>query len=125
LVNARPVAEPLTERTSPKNNASVIWVIPLYHEPHFTFRFDDDRIIPRFHLEGVDAGRHVSVFEIDPVTDKRLGLLATAIVGNGGWVDLQEPIVVKAGNAFVAMPASESAPGDEGKQSSGIGLEHP
>ena len=26
-------------------------MIPLYHESHFTFRFGDDRIIPRFHLK--------------------------------------------------------------------------
>ena len=32
-------------------------MLPLYEEPHFTFRFADDRIIPRFHLEGVEAGR--------------------------------------------------------------------
>jgi hypothetical protein len=59
-------------------------MIPLYHESHFTFRFDEGRIIPRFHLEGVEAGRRVSVFKIDPNTDERLGLLATAIVGEGG-----------------------------------------
>ena len=41
---------------------------PLYEDPHFTFRFADDRIIPRFHLEGVEAGRQVSVFRIDPGT---------------------------------------------------------
>jgi hypothetical protein len=33
-----------------------------------------------------------------------LGLLATAIVGEGGWVDLPEPIIVRAGEAFVAVP---------------------
>ena len=32
-------------------------MIPLHHDPHYTFRFADDRIIPRFHLEGVGAGR--------------------------------------------------------------------
>ena len=30
-------------------------MLPLYHDPHFTFRFADDRLIPRFHLEGVEA----------------------------------------------------------------------
>ena len=30
---------------------------PLYEDPLFTFRFAEDRIIPRFHLEGVSAGR--------------------------------------------------------------------
>jgi hypothetical protein len=28
---------------------------PLYRDRHLTFRFADDRIIPRFHLEGVQA----------------------------------------------------------------------
>ena len=40
-------------------------MLPLYHEPHFTFRFGDGRIIPRFHLEGVGAGRRVAVYKID------------------------------------------------------------
>ena len=58
-------------------------MIPLYEDPCFAFRFADDRIVPRFHLEGVEAGRRVSVFWIDPVTNERLGLLAKAIVGDG------------------------------------------
>jgi hypothetical protein len=76
---------------------------PLYREPHFTFRFGDDRIIPRFHLEGVDFGLPVRVFKIDPETGEQLGLLATAVVGEGGWVDLPEPIYVRAGDAFIAV----------------------
>jgi hypothetical protein len=79
-------------------------MLPLYHDPHFTFRFAEARIIPRFHLEGVEAGRGVSVFKIDPGTGERLGLMATTTVGEGGWVDLAEPIIVKAGEAFVAVP---------------------
>jgi hypothetical protein len=79
-------------------------MLPLHEDPCFTFRFADDRIIPRFHLEGVGAGRRVSVFKIVPGTGERLGLLATATVGDGGWVDLQEPIIVRAGEAFIAIP---------------------
>jgi hypothetical protein len=84
-------------------------MIPLYHDPHFTFRFAADRIIPRFHLEGIKAGRRVSVFKIDPTTGERLGLLTTATVGDGGWVDLPVPVIVKAGDAFIAVlePAPE------------------
>ena len=63
----------------------------------------DDRILPRLHLEGVEAGQRVSVFKIDPGTGERLGLLATATVGEGGWVELTEPIIVKAGEAFVVV----------------------
>jgi hypothetical protein len=79
-------------------------MIPLYQDPSFTFRFADDRIIPRFHLDGVDAGRQVSIYQIEPGTGERLGLLATATVGEGGWVELGEPIIVRAGDSFVAMP---------------------
>ena len=69
-----------------------------------TPRIADDRIIPRCHLAGVQAGRRVSVFKIDPDTGERLGLLATATVGEGGWVDLKEPILVRAGEAFIVVP---------------------
>ena len=75
-------------------------MLPLYHDPCFTFRFADDRIIPRFHLEGVPPGSQISVIKIDPESGKRLGLLATATVGDGGWVNLPQPIIVKAGEAF-------------------------
>jgi hypothetical protein len=78
-------------------------MIPLYHESHFTFRFGDDRIIPRFHLEGVASGTRVSAFRINPESDQRLDLLAAATVGEDGWVDLTEPIFVKAGDAFIAV----------------------
>jgi hypothetical protein len=70
-------------------------MLPLYHDPHFTFRFAEDRIIPRFHLEGIEAGRRVNVFKIDPGTGERLAFLATANVGEGGWVGLREPIIVR------------------------------
>jgi hypothetical protein len=79
-------------------------MIPLYEDRHFTFRFVDERIIPRFHLEGIVTGRRVNIFKIDPGTGERLGLLATATVGEGGWVDLTEPIIVRAGDAFIAVP---------------------
>ena len=41
-----------------------------------------------------------------PATGDRLGLLATATVGEGGWVDLMEPIIVRAGDGFVAVPVT-------------------
>lgn len=82
-------------------------MLPLHHDPWFTFRFADDRLIPRFHLEGVQTGRRVMVFKINPGTDERLALLATASVGEGGWVDLPEPILVRAGEAFIAVPEIE------------------
>jgi putative acetyltransferase len=81
-------------------------MLPLHQDPWFNFRFADDRLIPRFHLEGIEAGRRVSVFRTDPGTGECLGLLATATVGAGGWVDLAEPIIVKAGEEFIAVPAS-------------------
>lgn len=79
-------------------------MLPLYEDPCFTFRFADDRIICRFHLEGVGTGRRVTVFKIDPDSGERLGRMATATVGEGAWVDLLEPIIVRAGDAFIAVP---------------------
>jgi hypothetical protein len=95
----------------------VIWerpatdTLPLHHDPHFIFRFAEDRIIPRFHLEGVEVGRRVAVHKIDPGSGERLGLLATACVGEGGWVDLPEPITVRAGEEFIAVPEEAAGGG--------------
>jgi hypothetical protein len=82
-------------------------MLPIYHDPWFTFRFADDRIIPRFHLEGVPHGSQISVIKIDPESGERQGVLATATVGENGWVDLAEPILVRAGDAFIAVPDPE------------------
>ena len=79
-------------------------MLPLYHDPWFTFRFAEDRLIPRFHLEGIEKGRQVSIIKIVPETGDRLDLLATATVGDGGWVDLPQPIFVTAGEGFIAVP---------------------
>ncbi len=76
----------------------------LYHDPCFTFRFAEDRVIPRFHLEGVEKGRRVSVIKINADTGERVRLLATATVGDGGWVEVPQPIVVRAGEGFIAVP---------------------
>lgn len=74
-------------------------MIPLHRDPAFTFRFADDRLIDRVHLDGVAAGTPVTV------TDLRTGqLLANAEAGPGGWVPLDPPLVVRAGEGFVARP---------------------
>ena len=77
---------------------------PICQDPWFTFRFAEERIITRFHLEGVEAGQRVSVFKIDPSTNERLGLLATGTVDESGWVDLEQPLLMRAGQAFIAVP---------------------
>jgi hypothetical protein len=79
-------------------------MLPLDEERPFTFRFADDRILYRFHLEGVPAGRQVSVFQIDPRTGERLDLLVAAAVSAGGWVDLKKPILIQAGEALIVVP---------------------
>lgn len=79
-------------------------MIPLYQQPWYTFRFAEDRLIPRFHLEGEEPGCGVAVHAADPDSLRPLRLLATAVVGEGGWVDLPEPIVVRAGEVFVVFP---------------------
>lgn len=61
-------------------------MLPLYQDPWFTFRFAEDRIIPRFYLEGVEAGRQVSVFRIDPQTGERLGCWQRQVLARAaGW----------------------------------------
>jgi hypothetical protein len=35
-------------------------MLPLYQNNWFTFRFADNRIIPRLHMDGIEAGWHVS-----------------------------------------------------------------
>lgn len=79
-------------------------MLPLYRDSEYKFRFAEDRIIPRFHLEGIERGCRVSIIRIDPDTGERHGLLAAAAVGDGGWVDLSEPIVVRAGEGFIVVP---------------------
>lgn len=81
-------------------------MVPLYRDPWFTFRFAEDRIIPRFQVEGVPAGRGVTVYKVDPASGVRLGVLATAVVGQDGWVTLATPIIVRTGDAFIAVPES-------------------
>jgi uncharacterized protein len=79
-------------------------MLPLYQDSWYTFRFAEDRIIPRFHLEGIEKGRRVSVIKIDPITGNRQEMLATARVGDDGWVNLPEPIIVRTGEAYIAVP---------------------
>ena len=86
-------------------------MLPLYHDLHFTFRFADDRIIPRLHLEVVETGSWVVVFKLDPATGERMGLIATATVGEGGWADLPEPLTVRAGGGFVAVTDFDATQG--------------
>ena len=81
-------------------------MLPLYQDSWYTFRFAEDRIISRFHLEGMEQGRRISVIKIDPNTGDRRDVLATARVGDDGWVNLPEPIIVRASEAFIVMPIS-------------------
>jgi hypothetical protein len=61
------------------------------------------RLIPRFHLDELEAGRCISVYKIDPESGEQLRMLASARVGEDGWVGIPEPITVWAGGAFVAV----------------------
>lgn len=77
---------------------------PLHRDPYFTFRFAEDRLIPRFHLDGIEPGCQVAVYRLDPQTGGPMGLLVRAIASDGGWVDLPEPLVVRTGEGFIAVP---------------------
>ncbi len=84
-------------------------MLRLYEDPGFTFRFADDRIIPRFHLEDAEPGRRVSIHMIERITGERLNLLATVLVGPRGWVELSEPIMVKAGDVWSVAELIDNA----------------
>lgn len=81
-------------------------MIPLYGDAHFTFRFAEDRLVPRFHLAEVAPGTRVTVFALDPAAGQPRERLAEARCDHEGWVNLTEPLLVRAGGGFVAVPAS-------------------
>jgi putative acetyltransferase len=80
---------------------------PLHRDPHYCFRFAEDRLIPRFHLDGIEPGRRVAVYRLDPQTGGPTDLLVRAVAGEGGWVNLPEPLVVRADEGFIAMPEAD------------------
>jgi hypothetical protein len=84
--------------------------VPPFEDPRFTFRCEDARVVPGFHLNGVKAGQRLAVFKMDPGTGKKLDRLTTAIVVADGWVDLAEPISMKAGESFIALPDLRHSP---------------
>lgn len=79
-------------------------MLPLWRDAGFTFRFADDRIIPRFHLDGVAPGVRVVLYRLKSSSDVRQEPFATAITGADGWVDLETPLIVRAGEGFIAVP---------------------
>ena len=81
-------------------------MIPLYSDPWFTFHFAEDRLIGRVHLEGVLPGVGVILYRIDPHSSARGAELAREVAGADGWVDFSTPLVVRAGEAFIAVPRS-------------------
>lgn len=85
---------------------------PLYRDTQFTFRFADDRRVERFHLDGVAPGRHVTVYRLHPA-DEWGERLAGGRTGVDGWVELPEPLTVRAGEGFVAVPAGNTLVRDE------------
>lgn len=78
-------------------------MLPLYRDPHFTFRFVEDRLVDRFHLDDVEPGTPVYVFDLNPATGERREPIAEAVAGDDGWVTLSEALLVRAGSGFVAV----------------------
>lgn len=75
-------------------------MITLYRDDDFTFRFAEPRIVGRFHLEGVAPGTAVAVRRLATPGDVVGGLLATATVGDGGWVEVTPALRVDAAHGF-------------------------
>lgn len=77
-------------------------MIPLYQDPVFTFRFVEDRLIDRFHLADVRAGKKVTVFRWQADAPNQAGPeLTRCVVGEGGWVTVCPPLPVRKGGGFV------------------------
>ena len=75
-------------------------MIELYHEDDFTFRFAEPRVVGRFHLDGVAPGTVVAVRRLRTPGDVVGEMVATAIVGSGGWVEIDPALRVDAANGF-------------------------
>jgi hypothetical protein len=73
---------------------------PLYRDPYFTFRFAEDRRVDRFHLEAAPPGARVTIYHLDPGTGERTGSSESALVDERSWVQLQTPLLVRAGGGF-------------------------
>lgn len=102
------IQEAVVELVRRLKSSAAAALFALYADPCFTFRFAETRLIPRFHLDSVPAGRFVRVFAADPQTLKPGVLLATGVVGEGGCVDLAHPNVVRAGDVVVVYPDGNS-----------------
>ena len=98
-------------------------MLPLYRDPHYTFRFAEDRLVDRFHLDGVEPGTSVSVYAIDLAAGECPEPIAEAVAGDGGWVNLPEPLVVRAGGGFVAV-AGSPRPGEDRERRSATTCDH-
>ena len=75
-------------------------MIDLYRDDDFTFRFAEPRVVGRFHLEGVATGAVVAVRRLATPGDVVGEWLATATVGDGGWVEITPSLRVDAANGF-------------------------
>jgi hypothetical protein len=80
-------------------------MIPLYSDDRFTFCFAEDRIISRFHMEGISVGTSVRIYRFSTETKEVQELLQEAIVGENGWVEIKNPLVMRAGDGFVVFVA--------------------
>ncbi|MFQ3650838.1 MAG: hypothetical protein SNJ75_10935 [Gemmataceae bacterium] len=80
-------------------------MISLFREPWYRFHFTEDRLVPRFHLEGVPTGIRVRVYQL--VQDEPGPLIAEGVVGADGWVECLPALRVQRGEGFLAVPSWE------------------
>ena len=91
-----------TDPTCEPPKAEAQSMISLYEDPVFTFRFEEDRLVDRFQLEGVPFGALVVVCQWAADAPDGAGPeLARWLVGDGGWVTAMPPLLVRAGGGFV------------------------
>ncbi len=68
----------------------------LYVEPHFTFRFTEERWIDRVHLTDVPAGKIARAYRLKVC-------IASGVTDERGWVAFAETVRVCAGDEFIVV----------------------
>lgn len=75
----------------------------LYVEPHFTFRFTEERWIDRVHLTDVPAGKIARAYRLNVSENESKVCIASGVTDERGWVAFAETVHVYAGDGFLVV----------------------
>lgn len=75
----------------------------LYVEPHFTFRFAEERWIDRVHLTDVPAGILARAYRMNISENEPKVCIASGVTDELGWVAFAETVHMHAGDEFIVV----------------------